>query len=136
MTTNIFETASRQKFRFPSSKGALSTEQLWDLPLTHTDPGVVTLDQVARAVNAELKSVTEESFVATKRSDREGVLSEKLDVVKHVIAVKLAEQEARADVAKKIQERKRLTELLAEKDAEAQKALPREELLKRLAELG
>ena len=71
MTTpspNLFEIATRQKFTFPSPRGLLNVEQLWDLPLTSIRPDgstrtdSVSLDTVARAVNTQLKAVTEETF--------------------------------------------------------------------------
>ena len=33
---NMFEQAARQGFRFNSTRGLLTTEQLWTLPLTST----------------------------------------------------------------------------------------------------
>ena len=58
---NLFMQATREKFRFESSKGDLSVEQLWDLPLTSRTG--FDLDTVAKAVNADLKASNEESFV-------------------------------------------------------------------------
>ena len=37
MTMNIFEYATRAKLRFASSRGDLTVEQLWDVPLRSTD---------------------------------------------------------------------------------------------------
>jgi len=59
----IFEKATQEKFRYPSTKGLLTTEQLWELPLTAKSG--FSLDDVAKAVNAELKAIDTESFVAT-----------------------------------------------------------------------
>lgn len=66
---NIFELATRQKLRFASAKGDLTTEQLWDLPLLISSPTrdvKVDLDTLARSINHELKAQAEESFVSTK----------------------------------------------------------------------
>jgi len=137
MTTlpNVFEIATRTKFRFPSSQGLLTTEQLWELPLAHQNAGVVTLDQVARTVNAQLKAVTEESFVATRQNAQQERLSQHLDVVKAVIAFKEDEAAARSKAADKAQEKARLIELLAQKDDEELRGLSRDEIAKRIAEL-
>jgi DNA gyrase/topoisomerase IV subunit A len=139
MTTpavDLFEIATRRKFRFASTRGQLSTEQLWDLPLTSTNSEGVTLDAVARTVNQSLKAVTEESFVQPQKNTAAEELSQKLEVVKHVIAVKLAEREAATKLQEKAQRKQRILEVLAEKDNEALKGLSREELTKELAELG
>ena len=80
----IFEKATREKFRYPSAKGLLTTEQLWELPLTAKSG--FSLDDVAKAVNAELKAVDTESFVATEANPAKATLETKLEVVKHVIA--------------------------------------------------
>ena len=52
---NLFEVASREKFRFPF-KGMVSVEDLWDLSVTN-------LDQVFKALNSELKQAKEESLL-------------------------------------------------------------------------
>ena len=63
---NLFEIATRAKFRFDSLKGALTVEQLWELPLQSRTG--VDLDTVAKGINASLKEVAEESFVPTART--------------------------------------------------------------------
>ncbi|SMB84266.1 hypothetical protein [Deinococcus hopiensis] len=105
-TVNLFEYASRKKLRYDTAKGQLSAEQLWELPLTHDNPAVTTLDSVARSVHRELRSVTEESFVQLRKGDREAHLTLKLELVKHIIGVKLAERE-QAERARALQQEKR-----------------------------
>lgn len=134
--TDIFQTASRTKTRFSSAKGNLSTEQLWDLPLISANPDAVTLDSVAREVNRDLIAVSEEGFVEVKQNTATDTLTLKLDVVKAIIAVKVAEREDAAQAYKKAQQKAELLELLDQKDQEARKGLSREELQKQLAELG
>lgn len=130
---NIFETATRRAFRFPSVRGQLTTEQLWSLPLTATNG--FALDDVAKAVNAELKDVTEESFVSTERDPAQTLLETKLAVVKHVIAVKLAEREAaRTAAVKKAEKQKLLAALERKQDAELE-GLSQQELLARIEAL-
>ena len=52
VAVNIFEQASRNKLRFDTNiKGVISTEDLWDLPLT-SDTGRVNLDDIAKALYA------------------------------------------------------------------------------------
>jgi hypothetical protein len=135
-TAELFVLAARNKFRFPSPQGPMNTEQLWDLPLTHRAATAASLDGVARAVNTELKAVTEDSFVAVRRSDQQELLSAKLEIVKHIIAVKLDEQKAREQSAARATEKARLLEVLARKDGEALEGLSREEILQKLSEIG
>jgi hypothetical protein len=107
---NLFQLASRQKFRFQSIKGELTTEQLWDLPLTAR--GGFNLDEVAKQVAAELKAAGEESFVKKNSNPAKAKLEAKLEIVKHLIAAKLEDAEYQARVvcfdadwnAKKIEE--------------------------------
>ncbi len=106
---NIFERAARNKLRFPSDKGGLTTEQVFDLNLH-------ALDTLARTVNTELKSITEESFVEVKPDPRKRELTLQLDILKHVIAAKMAAADAaqkRADIEAR---RKQLTEALGAKE--------------------
>lgn len=81
MSTNMFEIATRNKFRFPF-KGVISTEDLWDL-------SVESLDNVFKTLNSEMKKTKEESLLSTKSKDDE-VLELKIEIVKHIVAVKQA----------------------------------------------
>lgn len=130
---NIFEKATREKFRYPSSKGLLTTEQLWELPLTAKSG--FSLDDVARAVNAELKAIDTESFVATETNPAKATLETKLEVVKHVIAIRIAEdQAAKAAAAKKLEKEKLLAVLGRKQDAVLEN-LTEAELLARINSL-
>lgn len=131
---NIFEQATRQKFRFESIKGELTVEQLWDMPLTSKNG--FDLDTVAKEVNRGLKACSEESFVNTNHNPAVDRLEAKLEVVKHVIAVKLAEADERAKAADRKAEKERLLEILHQKKDQDLLGLSREELEKRIADLG
>lgn len=131
--SNLFEVASRKAYRYQSIRGDLTTEQLWELPLTSR--GGFDLDSVAKAVNAELKSVTEESFVATRVNPRKGDLETKLDVLKHIIAVKIAEAEAVTARVAKQEKRAKILDALAAKENEELTQASKDDLLKQLAEL-
>jgi hypothetical protein len=130
----MFEQATRSKIRFPSNKGELSVEQIWDLPL-ESKTGF-DLDSVAKAINSQLKSVTEESFVATTTSPAKSRLTLQLDIVKHVIATKIAENKAARDRAANAAERNKLLDILGTKEDEELKGLTKEELLKRIEALN
>jgi len=127
----MFDLATRKKFRFLSSKGELSVEQLWDVPLRSNDD--FNLDKIARGVNRELAAATEEGFVDTaKRSPAKFNLQVKLDVVKTIIAVKIdEEQEAKTRADNKL-EREKLLKILAEKQDGKLSELSEKELKKRI----
>lgn len=129
----IFEKATREKFRYPSTKGLLTTEQLWELPLTAKSG--FSLDDVAKAVNAELKAIDTESFVATETNPAKATLETKLEVVKHVIAVRLAEDQAAKAVAAKKLEKEKLLAVLGRKQDAVLENLSEEELLARINNL-
>lgn len=128
----LFEQASRAKLRFVSSKGPLMVEQLWEIPLTSKTG--FSLDEVAKTVKRELDAASEESFVQTT-SPAKAEAELKLEVVKYVISVRLAEADAATKKVQKQQLRQQLTQALAEKKSDAIKGMSVEEIERRLAEL-
>ena len=130
---NLFLQATREKFRFQSGKGELSVEQLWDMPLTSRTG--FDLDTVAKAVNSDLKGANEESFVNTTNNPAVSRLQNKLEVVKAIIEIKLAEAEAAKKRAEKAAERQRLMEVLHSKKDQELQGLSVEEIERRLSQL-
>ena len=130
---NLFLQATREKFRFESSKGDLSVEQLWDLPLTSRTG--FDLDTVAKAVNANLKSSNEESFVNVSNNPAVSRLQAQLEVVKAIIEIKLAQAEAAKKRVEKAAERQRLMEVLHSKKDQELQGLSVEEIERRLSQL-
>ena len=130
---NIFEQALIQKLRFESTRGELSAESLYDLPL-QSKTGF-DLDSVAKTVNTALKATQEESFVST-HSPVQAKLALKLEVVKAVIAHKVAAAQAAAAASNRKAEREVLVNLLADKQTEVLKSLTAEEIQARIAALG
>lgn len=111
----LFEKASREKLRFDSTVGYLSVEDLWDLPLTSERKA--NLDDLAKALAKQVKDSEVESFVV-KTTKANETLQLKFDIVKHVIEVRLAENEA-VKVRREAREKKdRLLELIAKKQDE------------------
>lgn len=126
----MFEKATRLKLRFNSKKGLLSTEDLWSLPLRGVGTNV-DLDEVAKAVHQELKASEEVSFVApVSASNTTAQL--KMDIVKHIIAVKLAEKEV-AEKAREVKEKKqKIMSIIAQKQDESLMSASVEDLQKML----
>lgn len=131
---NMFEYATRNKLRFDSQIGVLAVEDLWDLPLTDSRKAA-TLDNIAKEINRDLKEETEESFVVKSTNRRKKTLEVKLDIVKHIIGVKMAEAEASKRRVENKKERERLLEILAQKEDESLKSQSVDDIRKRLAEL-
>ena len=123
---NIFEQALRTKLRFSTPRGLVTTEDLWDLPLSSA-AGKPNLDDVARDLYKLLKDEEEVSFVqpATEKNT-----SAKLgfEVVKHVISVKLAEREVNRLAADKAAQKQKIMAIIAQKQDEALTGKSLEEL--------
>lgn len=137
--SNIFEKAARKKVRFPTVRGELTVEQLWDVPLTAapapTRDVKFDLDTIARTINSDLKSVSEESFVNTKVDPRKEVYELQLEIVKHIIAVKIAEHEAAKKKAQNAEKRRAIVEAIAARESTDLASKSKDDLLKELAAL-
>jgi hypothetical protein len=132
--TEIFIEATRKKFRFPSEKGELTVEQLWDLPLTSRNG--FNLNSVAIAVNTELRGLTEESFVEVNPNPRRSQHPDMLEIIKYVIATKQEENKAANERAAKETLKERIREAIAAKRNEQLNSTSLEELEAQLAALG
>jgi len=128
---SMFEKASKQKLRFATVMGNLSTEDLWDLPLTHP---TCSLDSIAKAMNKELKTNDEESFVEEK-SSANTVLNLKFDIIKHVIEVKLKNKETAEKRAATLAKKDQILGIIARKQDEALEGKSEDELKELLEEL-
>lgn len=125
-TINLFEIATRKKFRFPF-KGMISTEDLWDLSVNN-------LDTVFKALNAESKQAKEESLLATKSAE-DTILDMKIAIVKHIVNVKLAEAAEREQAVAKREQKRKLEALIANKQNAELEGKSLEELQAMLAAL-
>ena len=123
----MFEYATRNKVRFPF-KGLISVEDLWDLTLTN-------LDSIYKTLNKQVKQSEEESLLNTKTTvDKE--LDVQIAIVKHIVVVKLAEQEAREKASAKKAQKQKIMAIIASKQDEALQNSSVEDLQKMLDELG
>lgn len=131
---DIFERASRCKLRFDSVMGLLTTEQLWDLPLV-SKPGRASLDALARATHTELKGLEEASFVEVKPDPAKIDAELRLDILKHVIASKLADKAAAEKRAENAERKRRLLHALASKEEADLAGMTREQIETEIAKL-
>lgn len=113
----MFEKASRLKLRFPSPKGALTVEDLWDLPLTSAT-GKANLDDLARTLHQQLESQKIGSFV-TKAAPIAAGTQLQFDIVLRVIEVRLAENEAAAQREAARAKKQQIMEIIERKETEA-----------------
>ncbi|MDR1638314.1 MAG: hypothetical protein LBT59_01340 [Clostridiales bacterium] len=122
----MFEKAARLKYRFESSKGLLTVEDLWDLPLT-SETKRANLDDIARELHKQLKSGDDISFVYPERKSN-ATIQAKFDIVKHIIDVKLLELEAAKKAEQNKLQKQKILRLISEKDDEVLRGKSREEL--------
>lgn len=93
----MYKLASQMKLRFQSTKGELSTEQLWELSLDDLDRTIVALD-------AEVNQSEKKSYL--KKATKKGELAKlKFDIALDVLNTRLEEANA-LTLAREEKERK------------------------------
>lgn len=129
MTTqvNLFEIASRAKYRFASPRGSLTVEDLWMLPLK---TGEVNLNSIALQLDKDMQQVSK-SFVDEVSVENQ-TLKNKFDIVLHIINVKKEEQKVKEEreanksklaLLKAEQAKRQQDKLLSGSDEELNKAI-------------
>ena len=113
---NIFEKAVRIKLRVESNRGLLTVEDLWDLKPEE-------LDTMYRKFKKEARDAEEESLINPVKVDER--LNLKIEVLKHIVTVKIAEREAATKRAETNRKKAELLELIKSKEnsAMAEKSL-------------
>ena len=131
-TTTIF-TALEQKWRFPSKRGPLTIEDLFDLPLTKNNG--LNLDTVAIEINKQFQEKQgSTSFVesTTEKSAEIKKLETMLEIVKTIIKQRQDEHEYKLNKAALDSKRKELQRLIDQKQNEAMASLSVDELQQQL----
>lgn len=126
MSINLFELASREKFRYPY-KGQITTEDLWDL-------SAEKLDLVFKALSNQKKTTMEESLLGQPTRE-EQILEAKLNIVRYIFAAKQEELEQRRQKAANAEKRRRIMEIIASKEDDALASQSVEDLKQMLEEL-
>lgn len=116
---NIFEVASKKKYRFPF-KGMITVEDLWDLNLTD-------LDQIFKTLNSKVKESKEESLLSVK-SEADKDLMNQIEIIKHIVIVKQEEIERRKNAIARRQQKQKVMEVLASKEEESLYSMSKKEL--------
>jgi hypothetical protein len=125
---NLFELASRAKFRFQTQRGNLALEDLWSLPLTE-------LDAIHRELGNQIRALEEDTLLQVKEDKGLDTIKAKRELVKHIVVTRQAENnEAKVRENKRI-EAARIRELIAQKkdaDLSGKSAKELEALLRKL----
>lgn len=127
MEKNLFEIATRNRYRF-NYKGVMTVEDLWSLR-------VEDLDAIFKALNRQKKTADEDSLLATKSAE-DTELANKIELVKYIVSVKLAEAADRVSAAEKKAQRDKIMEIVAKKKDKALEDMDIEDLMKKLEELN
>ena len=123
----MYKKALRNKLRFSTTKGKLTTEDLFDLSLAD-------LNNLAMALDKKLSETPRKSFISDIAPDtQEDEL--RFNIVKDVITLKLAERNAAQNAKAKAAEKAQLLEILHRKKNEALENLSVEEIEAKLASL-
>lgn len=126
MEKNLFELATRCKYRFPY-RGQITIEDLWDLRLTD-------LDSVFKTLNAEAKKVSEESLLELKTKEDEE-LSDKITIVRYIVYTKLEEQKIRENEKANKERKQKLLAIKARREEAALEDISDEQLNEMINEL-
>ena len=115
---DLFEQATRRRYRFQTSVGYLSVEDLWQLPLTNSRGA--NLKSIATALAVQLKdNSTDELGFFNEAIEANPELQAKFDIVKHIVTVRVAENKAKTDEKEKAAKKKEIRALIADKKKES-----------------
>jgi hypothetical protein len=123
----MFEKAAKMKLRFPSSRGNLTVEDLWDFTLKD-------LNSIAKGLNKKIKSMDEEDFLEDI-SKEDGVIKLKFDIVLHVLNTKKEENKIKRDITVKKEKKEKILSIIEKKQDASLENMSEEELKKALEEL-
>lgn len=103
----MYKEATRQRLRFVTPQGTLSTEQLWDL-------SIPVLDTLAVRLEEEHKESGKKSFVV-KKSAKDKTAKLRFDIVLDILTTKVEEAEILRGAADIKEHNQKLLALIAEK---------------------
>lgn len=131
---SIFKKATKLRLRFHSSKGQLSVEDLWKLPMVGAHDNQPSLNSVATQIFNELQSTTVPNFVGAATNREAAKLELKLSILKEIIADRQADTTT-AELAQATKARNsRIREIIATKQDDSLSNKSLEELEKLLSD--
>lgn len=118
----MYKEAAKQKLRIATSRGSLSVEQLWDLPLTELDALAVSLEE-------SHKNSKGKSFLETRTTKDKG-LKLQFDIVLDVLQSKVEDAAAAREATDNKLHNQKIDELIAKKKDNALEELSIKDLEK------
>lgn len=116
---DLFKVAVKKKYRF-NYRGLISVEDLWDL-------SVEDLDKIFKSLKSQQRNASEESLLkAVSKEDKE--LNNKIEIIKIIVADKLAASDRAKKAAAQRMQNQRILEIMADKQDAALKEKSVEEL--------
>ena len=119
---NVFEVAAKVKLRFSTVKGELSAEDMWDVPLRSKSG--FSLDSIAQELYKQMNEITDTPSFVDKNKDgveqiKRDTICLKFDIVKHIIDVKLEEEEKAKNAKETRETNQKIMAILNMKEDEA-----------------
>ncbi len=130
----MYKEATRLKLRFPSNRGELTVEQLWDLSLN-------SLKNIVKSMYDAKKKFTkmddELSFLEGVENSEEQKLAElRYNIVKDIYTTKANENKEALSMAEKKAKKQQLLEIMQRKREQKFENMSEEELQKEIDSLG
>ena len=130
----MYKEATRLKLRFPSNRGELTVEQLWDLSLN-------SLKNIVKSMYDAKKKFTkmddELSFLEGVENSEEQKLAElRYNIVKDIYTTKANENKKALSTAEKKAKKQQLLEIMQRKREQKFENMSEEELQKEIDSLG
>jgi hypothetical protein len=117
---NIYKWAIENKVRFETSKGLISTEDLFSLSMER-------LNEIYVALKRQQKNIAEESLM-DEPTNESATLATKIEIVQDVYNTKKAKKEASVAAAEAKQKKQKIMEILEAKKDQALQNMSVEEL--------
>lgn len=111
---NLFTYATKHKLRFDTPKGALSVEQLWDLPL---EGNGANLYDIANELLTQIKSKPAKALsFFDKAKQVDSVTQIKFNIIEEIVTTRIAEANNQTQAAVAKSQVSKLDKLIAEKE--------------------
>lgn len=106
----MYKQASKTQLRFPTTKGLLTVEQLWDLSMTDLTNCIRSLKKVLKKTDDDDLSFLDES------SKVDPVQQLRFDILKDVYLTKKADAEAARNAKDKKEQNQKILNIIAQKE--------------------
>ena len=129
--SDLFKKATKQDITYNTSKGVLTLNDLWKIPLESKSTTAITLDSILVSLDTELrKETTSTSFISKTSSSSSSKVQLAFDVAHEILKERLVDKKALEETLVESQRKARIKELIAEKKEDNLKNLSIEELEK------